>query len=343
MTLPVRLAAFSLLLLLANCAGSPDDLVEGTTQVEQQQQPLFTQTTTPVRCPMPWGEITVTVHHDGQYGLNSFTPCALFDGDFVNFAIITYNGMNRLKVDMKFDHKRTLSGFHTNVGGLNGRPFEYSVNVVASCEEGAVTFPTHGLYTGKNSSLSFDAPCTTDFVSIRPSRDTLDGVEHLTELAPVFVDTGTPVTGDRFALITSPGLALCGPSVSYTSANILSTASGASVGKIQLWRASCVQVGTNTPVRVYYARSVSSVGAPADMDFTSTYLQYTNSANASGWFNKTITTLWAPENGVVVSNVWVDDQTSNMVTVSACSRFYPSNMSYTSEATAAGCTEPFVL
>ena len=343
MTLPVRLAASSLLVLLASCADGPDDLVEDSVEVGQQRQSLFNGTTTPTWCSLPGDEggVTVTVHHDGVYGGTEFTPCALLDGDYGPFAIITYNEMRRLKVDMRFDQKRKLSGFHTILGGLDGRPSEYSVTVAAVCDEGVISFPRYLFYTGARSALSFGASCTTDFVSLGVSRDSHDGVEHIPELAPVFVDENTPTTGDRISMLTSSGV--CDQVTWLKGADILSTASGSAVGKVHLFRARCTQSGTTTPVYVYYAKSISSVGSLPDMDFMSTFVQYTTSANMPRRQHKTVMTLQSPTNGTVVSNVWVADPGTEVLTVSACARYYPSNQSLTSDATATGCTAAVTL
>jgi hypothetical protein len=341
MTLPVRLATFSLSLLLANCVGAPDDLMDAPENVAQEQQPLFYGTTTTVRCTPAWGTVDVTVHHDGQYG-DGFDPCALFDGILGLPAVITYNGASTLQLDMRFGEKKKLSGFLTQVGGYDDHPSGTWISMWPSCAEGPMSSGDYGLYASKPSVVSFESPCTTDTISFLITRNDNDGVEHIGELAPVFVDAGTPITGDRITLLTNPSVARCGQPEKLQAADILPTSSGTPVGRIQLWRAHCTRPGTSTPVDVYYARSVSSVGVPANMDHMSTFIRYTD-AWGSYRVNKTITTHHNPANGVVESNVFATGPNGAALTVSACGRFYPDVLSQTPDATAAGCTAAFTL
>lgn len=346
MTSPVRFAVSSLVLLLASCTGAPDDLMDSPLEVGQQRQSVYSPPIT-ATCTKTWGTVEVTVQHDGEYSAYSKNPCALFDDNFATFALITYTGMNPLKVDMKFlDGKKRLSGFRTQTGGMDDRPADYWVTMTATCDEGGfAAFPKYFLYSGQSSFLSLDAPCTTSAISFTLNRSSGDGTEHITELAPEFVDATPPNTGDRYALLAQlylSGVMSCTGTVKLEAGDILATATGAAVGRIQLWHAECWMPGATTPVSLYYARSTSSVGTPANMQFMSTFMRYTDSYGGYR-VPKTILTLKDPANGEVTSNIFVPAPNGTALTVSACTRFYADNTALTSNATASGCTAPFTL
>jgi hypothetical protein len=86
-----------------------------------------------------------------------------------------------------------------------------------------------------------------------------------------------------------------------------------------------------------------SFRTPVSLKEIRTFLRYTDAYGASGRLNNTLTTVPNPANGVLASNVWGAYQGSGVLTVSACARFYPSKLSLTSAATAAGCTTAFTL
>ncbi len=191
-------------------------------------------------------------------------------------------------------------------------------------------------------SLGFTAPCTTDRISIGFSRDHADGMEHITEIQPVFLDGTVPLSGDPIAVLEHEAVQRCAPSERLTAADILSS-SGAIIGRIQLWRALCQQPAMNRSVYVYYARSSTTVGAPADMDVMSAYIQLAGSTGSAYKAGPTIATLQNPPGSILKSNVWARTPDQTAVKVAACARFYPDNTALETAPTASGCTADYVL
>jgi hypothetical protein len=334
MMLPARLATSSLLLLLAACGG-PESQEAGTENLGVQSQAVVTTRSCTV------GDVTVTVSSEGAsyYEADEFDPCELLDGNFEDFAIIGYNGAGEVSVQFSFATKKQLTGFRAQTGGYDDNPSEYQVTMGATCDQGY--YLSHpNLYSGKQSALSFDSPCTTSNVTFTFAR-VASGAEHLTELSPVYLTASSPLDGDRMTQYTAPK---CGTPERLQGADILSASTGASVGRIQLWRSLCSRLNPNTglikQVYYYYARSLSSVGVPPDMDYMSTFLRYTNSAGQSGRLHLTTNTQWQAPSGIgdVSSNIWGAFAGTDVVTVSACGRYYPNNQTPTPSATAAGCT-----
>lgn len=320
----LRLIPCALLLLAASGAA------EAAPEVEPQQ---YTQSTTSAVCNTAlWGPITVTVHHtEGQVN-----PCQLLDGDFgTTFAIIARNDAAPVRIDLQFPDKRTLTGLRTQTGGYDDYPGEYAYRVAMLCDEkDVIDFPTYFSYSGRATALAFPAPCTTDRLSVAIGRQPGlgGGVEHILELQPVLSGAGRPAIGDDIDVLVAQGL--CGAPERLTTGDILS-GTGAVVGRIQLWRASCTMAGTTTPVTAFYARSASSVGAPLDMDFMSAHLRLWSS-NRPG---QTFVSLQNPDSSFNKSNVYV--HTGGALSISACASFYPSNSSSDIAATASGCSPAF--
>jgi hypothetical protein len=325
-------------LLSAGCVGE-----DPSAALAQRSAPL-TYASTTTECPNSiYGPITVTLHHNGVTPAGAGV-CELFDGNFSvgEFAVIMNNSTARLKIDLQFPVKRTLSGVRTEVGGYTDLPAGYSYRVNAFCDQESVDFPQYLSYTDKKTSLAFTAPCTTDRISIGFSRDHHDGMEHITEIQPVFVDGTQPVSGDHIAYLEHEAVQTCFPSERLSAADILSS-TGTAMGRIQLWRALCFQASTNQNVYVYYARSSTTVGAPLDMDVMSAYVQLTGSTGSPFKVGPSIATVQNPAGSILKSNVWARTPDQTAVKVAACARFYPDNAAKESVPSATGCTADYVL
>ena len=323
-------------LLSAGCA------VEDTsTELARQRAPLTYSATTTVCNASIYGPLTVTVHGNGA-NIGGAGVCELFDGNFSvsEFAVIVGNGTGRLKIDLQFPQKRTLSAVITQVGGFKDLPAAYSFNVNAFCDQESIHFPQYLGYTDRRVSLGFSAPCTTDRISIGFSRDHADGMEHITEIQPVFVGD-QPVSGDHISFLEHEAVQGCGTSERLTAADILSSA-GTAVGRIQLFRILCTRP-TGGSTSFYYARSSTTVGAPADMDVMSAYLQLTGSTGSPYKASSTIATRQNPASSILRSNVWTRPPDQTAVKVAACARFYPDATASEIAPTASGCTADYVL
>lgn len=337
--------AFCMMLLpAASCA-----LEDATPAVEQHGRALVDDSAPP--CTTTWGEIKVTVRAGS---IRHFDPCKLFDGITDEFAVIAGEGTNRTRLDIEFLENglpvaRTLTGFHTEVGGFPDMPASNRFEIIATCAESAITFPDYRGYANRPVALAFRSRCTASLFSILFWRDHYDGLEHIAELTPISYGAQsdapgapeTPVTGDHFNLLSDTNVGLCAPSTVLGTANIQAIPGGALLGTVELHRSSCTRHPSGTPVDIYFPRAINAAGLPGELG--SVHFQRTLSTGATAQIHESRVTTPSTGATSIRGNAFVDDDLADVASLRACARFYPTVTTLTGDATASGCTAWFAL
>lgn len=329
-------------LLAATACGVDVNGAELERTLEQRTQSLEVSKV----CSTSWGHAQVRLQADTITSAPDL--CQLFDGYTTDaWAVIAGNGSTPTRLDITFltdpsgvPLKRTLTGFHTYVGGYSDMAASNAFTVNAICDEPSVTFPDYRGYANKPVALGFRSACTASTFSLQFWRNHYDGLEHIAELTPIFLDAGTPVTGDHDKLLTDTNVNRCASPVLLSATNIVST-SGAVVGTINLFRARCTRQPSNTAVDVYFAQAKNANGLPGA--FGSVYVQATFTSGIISRVGKSVVTTPSAGATSIRGNVFADENDPSIASVAACARFYPDATTLTAAATSAGCTANVAL